>query len=161
MRQYGRNPGSNVFALDDGQLAHLDAGDVRDGVVGSGLVDTGVDAKVARSRAMFLSGSQRRPNQECEKRRESSDEQRACGHKWNSSCPCNRAHHFTRSARGRGFGISAIPRRFWRALCRERRDLYRAWRALFGIAWRRAGMPAKSGAAPRAATKAAAGTTWR
>ena len=60
MRQYGRDSCSNVVGFDDGDLADVDAGHVRDSVVGPRIVDAGMDPQFARSRAVILRGSLRR-----------------------------------------------------------------------------------------------------
>src|SRR5690242_968770 len=54
VRQDCGNASANIFAFDDGDLAHLDAGDVSDGVVGAGVVDTWMDAELARTRAVLV-----------------------------------------------------------------------------------------------------------
>src|SRR5437764_6446075 len=52
VRQNGRDSRSDVFAFDDSDLTHLDAGDVGDGVVRAGIVDTWMNTQFARSRPM-------------------------------------------------------------------------------------------------------------
>src|SRR5215467_10827670 len=68
VRQDCRNARPDVFTFNESDLADLDASHIGDRVVGSGLVDAGMDAKLARSRAMFLRCSLCRQNRrQCNK----------------------------------------------------------------------------------------------